>query len=57
MYLFGGGIADDVERSALRDAFADARTFKTGEKEGKAIDFNGKPVDPADIELPPVVHG
>jgi len=56
MYLFGGGIADDKERAALRDALGDARTFKTGEKEGKAIDFNGKFVDPGDIELPPVVH-
>ena len=45
-----GGIDDTFERANLRKEVAKARTF-----EEKAIDFNGKLVDPKKVGLPPIL--
>ena len=51
-YLFGGGIQDDEERKALRDKFAEARTFQ----ENEATNLQGKAVEPEMIILPTAVQ-
>ena len=46
-YLLGGGIPDEEERETLRDEFAKSRTLGK-----RAINFDGKDVEPETISLP-----
>lgn len=63
-YLLGGGIADEKEREKLREDLAKARTITDADAtvegyedgRGKAKNYDGNWVEPADIELPPVIR-